>query len=153
MRNRYAILSRGVSSILGTSRDFLIWGRGMNVNAVKHQAKLLEWKDRVADCRSSGMSVKHWCEENGCSPKTYYRWEQEILGKVRQIAKAPSQPVLAELPLAKPVQDCSLKRAVFVPAAVIRIGQMELELSNTVSAELLSQLKGLMRFCVNIVKK
>ena len=146
MRNRYAILSRGVSSILDASRGFLIWGCGMNVNAVKHQAKLLEWKDRVADCRSSGMSVKHWCEENGCSPKTYYRWEQEILGKVRQIAKAPSQPVLAELPLTKPVQDCSLKRAVFVPTAVIRIGQMELELSNTVSAELLSQLKGLMRF-------
>ena len=117
----------------------------MDVNAVKHQAKLLEWKDRVADCRSSGMSVKEWCEENGCSPKTYYRWEQEILGKVRQIAKTQSQPVLAELPLAKPVQDCSLKRDVFVPAAVIRIGQMELELSNTVSTELLSQLKGLMR--------
>ena len=145
MRSRYAILSRGVSSILGTSRDFLIWGRGMNVNAVKHQAKLLEWKDRVADCRSSGMSVRHWCEENGCSPKTYYRWEQEILGKVRQIAKTQSLPVLAELPLTKPVQDCSLKRDVFVPAAVIRIGQMELELSNTVSAELLSHLKGLMR--------
>ena len=145
MRNRYAILSRGVSSILGTSRDFLIWGRSMNVNAVKHQAKLLEWKDRVADCRSSGMSVRHWCEENGCSPKTYYRWEQEILGKVRQIAKTQSLPVLAELPLTKPVQDCSLKRDLFVPAAVIRIGQMELELSNTVSTELLSQLKGLMR--------
>ena len=146
MGNRYVILSRGVSCILGTSRDFLIWGRGMNVNAVKHQAKLLEWKDRVTDCRSSGMSVKEWCKENGCSPKTYYRWEQEILGKVRQIAKAPSQPVLAELPLAAPAQNCSLKRDVFVPAAVIRIGQMELELSNTVSAELLSQLKGLMRF-------
>lgn len=28
------------------------------------------------------MSVKHWCRENGCSPKTYYLWEQEILGKV-----------------------------------------------------------------------
>ena len=145
MGNRYVILSRGVSSILDASRDFLIWGCGMNVNAVKHQAKLLEWKDRVADCRSSGMSVKHWCEENGCSPKTYYRWEQEILGKVRQIAKTQSQPVLAELPLAAPAQNCSLKRDVFVPAAVIRIGQMELELSNTVSAELLSHLKGLMR--------
>ena len=137
-----AYWSRGVSTLLETLH---IWGKSMNVNAVKHQAKLLEWKDRVADCRSSGMSVKHWCEENGCSPKTYYRWEQEILGKVRQIAKAPSQPVLAELPLTKPVQDCSLKRDVFVPAAVIRIGQMELELSNTVSTELLSQLKGLMR--------
>ena len=142
MGTNMAYWSRGVSTLLETLH---IWGKSMNVNAVKHQAKLLEWKDRVADCRSSGMSVKHWCEENGCSPKTYYRWEQEILGKVRQIAKAPSQPVLAELPLTKPVQDCSLKRDVFVPAAVIRIGQMELELSNTVSTELLSQLKGLMR--------
>ena len=118
----------------------------MDVNAVKHQAKLLEWKDRVADCRSSGMSVKEWCEENGCSPKTYYRWEQEILGKVRQIAKTQSERVVAVLALPKPVQDCSLKRDVCVATAVIRIGQMELELSNTVSAELLSQLKGLMRF-------
>lgn len=92
------------------------------------------------------MSVIQWCEENGCSPKTYYRWEQEILGKVRQIAKTQSQPVLAELSLAKPVQDCTLKREVFIPAAVIRIGQMELELSNTASAELLSHLKGLIRF-------
>ena len=117
----------------------------MNVNAVKHQAKLLEWKDRVTDCRSSGMSVKHWCKENGCSPKTYYRWEQEILEKVRQITKTQSLPVLAELPLTKPVQDCSWTRDVFVPTAVIRIGQMELELSNTVSTELLSQLKGLIR--------
>ena len=66
------------------------------------------------------------------------------MGKVRQIAKTQSQPVLAEIPLAKPVQDCSLKRDVFVPAAVIRIGQIELELSNAVSADLLRQLKGLM---------
>ena len=39
----------------------------------------------------------------------------DAYGKVRQIAKAPSQPVLAELPLTKPVQDCSLKRDLFVP--------------------------------------
>ena len=117
----------------------------MNVNTVKHEAKLLEWKERVADCRSSGMSVKHWCRENGCSPKTYYRWEQEILEKVRQIAKVESQPMLAELPVIKtlPLQERSKQRDTFVPAAMIRIGQMELELSNAVSAELMSQLKDL----------
>ena len=68
------------------------------------------------------------------------------LGKSKANCKGTVSTSAAELPLAKPVQDCSLKRAVFVPTAVIRIGQMELELSNTVSAELLSQLKGLMRF-------
>lgn len=119
----------------------------MNVNAAKHQAKLLEWKGRVADCRSSGMSVKHWCEENDCSPRTYYRWEQEILGKVRQITKAESQPVLAELPVIKalPLQECSKRRDPFVPVLVIRFGQVELELSNAVSSELLSQVKELLR--------
>ena len=119
----------------------------MNVNAVKHEAKLLEWKERVADCRSSGMSVKPWCREIGCSPKTYYRWEQEILEKVRQIAKVESQPMLAELPVIKalPLQERSKQRDTFVPAAMIRIGQMELELFNAVSAELMSQLKDLLR--------
>ena len=73
----------------------------MNVNTVKHQAKLQEWKEQVADCGSSGMNVKQWCRENGYSPKTYYRWERGILGKVRQIAKDESQTVLAELPVAK----------------------------------------------------
>ena len=59
----------------------------MNVNEGKHQAKLLEWKDRAAAGGSGGMDVKRGRAENGCSPKTYDRWEQEILGKVRQIAK------------------------------------------------------------------
>lgn len=53
-------------------------------------------------------------------------------------------PVLAELALAPPRQVCSVKNDSFVPAAIIRIGQIELELSNAVSAELLSQLKALM---------
>ena len=91
------------------------------------------------------MSVKHWCEENDCSSRTYYRWEQEILGKVRQITKAESQPVLAELPVIKalPSQECSKRRNPFVPVLVIRFGQVELELSNAVSSELLSQVKEL----------
>ena len=54
--------------------------------------------------------------------------------------------MLAELPVIKalPLQECSKQRDTFVPAAVIRIGQVELELSNAGSAELMSQLKGLM---------
>ena len=117
----------------------------MNVNAVKHQAKLLEWKERVATCRSSGLSVKRWCQENGCSPKTYYHWEREVLGKVRELERTESRPVLTELAVAKPLPEYHAADVSFVPAAVIRFGQMELALSNTVSAELLSHLKGLMQ--------
>ena len=30
----------------------------MGVKELKHAAKLQEWSGRIADCRSSGMSVK-----------------------------------------------------------------------------------------------
>ena len=55
----------------------------MNVNAVKHQAKLLEWREKVAACRSSGVSVKAWCETQGITTTTYYRWERAVLSKVQ----------------------------------------------------------------------
>ena len=113
----------------------------MNVNAVKHQAKLLEWKERVATCRSSGLSVKRWCQENGCSPKTYYHWEREVLGKVREIERPESRPVLTELVVAKALPEHHAANTSFVPAAVVRFGQMDLEFSDTVSGEQLSHLK------------
>ena len=116
----------------------------MNVNEVKHQAKLSEWRERVAVCRSSGLSVKRWCQENGCSPKTYYRWERKIFGKVQEIERTEFHPVLTELAVAKALPEHHTESPAYVPVAVIRFGQMELELSNAVSAELLSQLKGLM---------
>ena len=53
--------------------------------------------------------------------------------------------MLTELAVAKPLPEYHAANTSFIPAAVIRFGQVELELSNAVSAELLSQLKGLMR--------
>ena len=51
----------------------------MNASTAKHQARLAEWKSLVAECRSSGKSVRTWCAERNIGYKTYYRWEREIL--------------------------------------------------------------------------
>lgn len=51
----------------------------MSVQELKHAAKLQEWSTRVAECRSSGISVKAWCAEQRIALKTYYNWEKEIL--------------------------------------------------------------------------
>ena len=32
---------------------------------LKHEALMLEWREKVMACRSSGISVKKWCEEQG----------------------------------------------------------------------------------------
>ena len=36
------------------------------------------WAVRIAECRSSGMSVRAWCRENEISEKTYYYWQRRL---------------------------------------------------------------------------
>lgn len=76
----------------------------MTAREAKHQAMLNEWKDRIIDCRNSGLRVSEWCEINGFNLQTYYRWEREIMGEVSKLLVPPrlesdlSTPVFAELP-------------------------------------------------------
>ena len=57
---------------------------GMSVQELKHAARLQEWSARVAECRSSGISVKVWCAEQGIALKTYYNWEKQIVKAATQ---------------------------------------------------------------------
>jgi hypothetical protein len=43
----------------------------MDVRTMKHAAKLAEWSEKVQACRSSGLPVKEWCEQNNICSKTY----------------------------------------------------------------------------------
>ena len=38
---------------------------------LKHQAKLQEWAARIQDCRSSGLSVRAWCRQQGVKLANY----------------------------------------------------------------------------------
>jgi len=74
----------------------------MTVTEMKHQARLEEWREKILDCRSSGVGVKQWCAERHVTPTTYYRWEREIFGKVQkckdgELALVPTA-TFAELP-------------------------------------------------------
>ena len=61
----------------------------MGVRAMKHAALLQAWSGRIATCRSSGKTVKEWCESEGISIKTYYYWEKKIVTEAIQGAKLP----------------------------------------------------------------
>ena len=129
----------------------------MRVSEIKHQAKLEEWKQNILDCRMSGLSVQQWCAEYGCNKATYYRWEREIFKKTETFTPAtvsahaaatlPGQPEFAELPIVAPrplAPSEAAQPSKFEPVAIIRIGTVEMELSNSVSGNLMRQLKGLM---------
>ena len=131
----------------------------MTVNEVKHQAKLAQWKEHILECRSQGLSVAEWCAQNGYHRTTYYKWEREIFGQISAAndgrrskhleCTSSGQPEFAELPievsgsLALPENTPARE---FHPAVVIRVGKIEVELSNSVSAGLMRQLKGLVDF-------
>ena len=36
----------------------------MDDRTMKHAAKLAEWSEKVQACRSSGLTIKDWCEQN-----------------------------------------------------------------------------------------
>ena len=69
------------------------------IQEIKTAAKMREWSTLIAECRSSGKSVKAWCSEKGISWKTYYRWEKCL------VAEAARQ-----MSLSVPVQNGSLIR-------------------------------------------
>lgn len=57
-----------------------------NLQALNRQEKTAVWSERIADCRSSGISVKAWCEGNGISPSSYYKWQKKLFSLAAQSA-------------------------------------------------------------------
>ena len=111
---------------------------GMDASTAKHQAKLAEWRTLVAECRSSGKSVRAWCAEQNIGYKTYYRWEREILqiaGKELTLTSREkiAKPVFTELPALASTPE---KRIV----ATVRIGAASVDVYSGADAELITAL-------------
>ena len=49
-----------------------------SLQAMSKQERLENWTARIMACRSSGMTVRAWCRENGLSEKTYYYWQRRL---------------------------------------------------------------------------
>ena len=43
-----------------------------SIVTVKREVRLEEWKQQVAACAGSGLSVRQWCTQEGIAPGTYY---------------------------------------------------------------------------------
>ena len=48
--------------------------RETSIQTLGQRRRLLEWSQRVAECRGSGLPVSRRCRENGVNVKTYYNW-------------------------------------------------------------------------------
>lgn len=107
----------------------------LTIRSAKAQQNLLEWSERVADCRSSGLSVNRWCAEHNIRPKTYYNWQKKVFTSMIEQQKTqidqPQEHRFAELPA--PEQQCGL-------VATVRIGSASLEVYSGAKADVVAVL-------------
>ena len=80
----------------------------MTIYDVQNAQKMPIWKQRIIECRSSGMSVKEWCKERGLDFTTYYRWERKILTSIIPTEDVPGLPAL-NLPSVSAPQNAVVK--------------------------------------------
>lgn len=87
------------------------------------QNKLAQWAQTVAQCRDSGLSVRHWCQEHGVNVSSYYKWQR----KVYAAAQAQQERSFVEV---TPVQPAAVSGV----AVTLRIAGAELDIHNGADA-------------------
>ena len=120
----------------------------MTIQRAGRQQNLLAWSQRVADCRSSGLSVNRWCAEHDIKPKTYYNWQKKVFAAMieqqktlvvmtetqsRFVELSAPAPEPAPPPAAEPGQKNSL-------IASIRVGNASLDIYAGADAEVVATL-------------
>lgn len=63
------------------------------------------WKERFADRKSKGLTVKDWCLENGLTRAKYYHW-YKIITESESIATTTQKTVFAEVKVPKKTATC-----------------------------------------------
>ena len=114
----------------------------MEVRQLSHAARATEWQERIRTCRSSGLSVTRWCEENQISAKTYYRWERICLAEAaEQLGYTGRTTGLVKV---DPNQLSTNASPVLSPAAaaelVIRCGQVSIEIRSEIPVARIAEL-------------
>ena len=109
------------------------------MDKITHEIRLKQWASVIRECHNSGMTVSSWCRENNVHEKQFYYWQRRVrVETYRTLEKTESekQTNFVQLPVAI---DSSKNSTSFMPDMVVHIGNNVLELSNTVSEELLSK--------------
>lgn len=108
------------------------------MDKITHEMRLIQWAPIIQNCHSSGMTIRSWCRENSVNVNQFHYWQRRIRGEVYEslkITEPQKQPKFVQLP----VQVDSLRNTTtFKADMVIHIGNNVLELSNSVSEELMS---------------
>lgn len=123
------------------------------MDKIAHEVRAQEWISIIQAWRSSGLTKKQWCEENGVSLRQFFYWQKNIREELYTEMKkketgvvpvAPAEstalaPAFAEI---KVTSVAERQDRQFQPDAVIKVGDISIQLTNTASRELLERIGG-----------
>lgn len=103
------------------------------ISLVKKQFRMEQWKQRVLECRASGMTVRSWCKQQGVAEQTYYRYlkilRQELCGALPVSVQETAKPVqFSKLEVTAPLPDTKA-------AVIIRLQNATLEINEGASQQ------------------
>ena len=103
----------------------------MNAWKIKWEAAIPMWQERIRECRSSGMTVKAWCKQNGLTKQTYYAWEKLCLQRANSCQEPSANTIIKVIPDALPAREGLQKIEVSAAPAelVIHCGCVSMDIS------------------------
>ena len=109
-----------------------------SLQVVSKQERLEHWASIIMACRSSGMTVRSWCQENNISEKTYYYWQKRLYNTLSE-QQQPTQPTFTEL---TPVSSASGQIAV-----TVRLPGAEADIHTGADAALVEAVLRILKSC------
>lgn len=103
-----------------------------SLQTLNRQEKIAVWSERIAACRSSGISVRAWCEGNGISTASYYKWQKKLF-----CLAAQSAPQFAEVCVG-PVAKISV---------TVHLGDVSVDIHSGADAETTAMLLRILQSC------
>ena len=113
----------------------------MTATEIKHRARREKWMMAIGECRSSGLTVRAWCQQKGVTPTTYYRWEREVLSLAGATVELPGREFV-ELPAVEQEKRKEPERS-----ATLWVGENSIELYQELSPAMLKSMVEALRTC------
>lgn len=112
-----------------------------SLQVMSKQECLENWTARIMACRSSGMTVRAWCQENGLSEKTYYYWQRRLFQTLSEQQQSIRQPAFAEITPTPNVRPSSGL------AVTVRTSGVEAEIYNGADAATVETVLRILKSC------
>ena len=125
----------------------------MNVNQKVHNANLAKWLDLFKEQKASGLSVRDWCKNQGCTTHSFYYWKRKAKEAYVDSALPDIVPLQPPAPQQVTPQDNysvlhnsrELYNSCNTDEISVTIGDITIHFRTTVSDERLIQMIGALR--------